>query len=144
MPQCSLHSRKSKETSEVKCFPQKTRSDVGMVPCVSEEHVCLHGKSTGGKPPGTRRGTIPWSPTEVNILRHPGTIKEGYHSMLNHPGDHSAASYFKDTLDTSPSLHLAKFSCTYFLYHQVNSCNIGCFSSFGVLFIQVYYSSMSL
>ena len=32
---------------------------------------------------------------------------EGYHSMLNNPGDHSAASYFKDTLDTSPSLRLA-------------------------------------
>ena len=33
--------------------------------------------------------------------------KEGYLSMLNNPGEHSAASYFKDTLDTSPSLHLA-------------------------------------
>ena len=54
-----------------------------------------------------RVATIPCSPTEVNILRHPGTIKEGYHSMLNNPGEHSAALYFKDTLDTSPSLHLA-------------------------------------
>ena len=51
--------------------------------------------------------TIPCSLTEVNILRCPGTIKEGYHSMLNNPGEHSAASYFKDTLDTSPSLNLA-------------------------------------
>ena len=33
--------------------------------------------------------------------------KEGYHSMLYNPGEHSAASYFKDTLDTSPSLHVA-------------------------------------
>ena len=63
-------------------------------------------KPTGGKTPGTRRGTIPWSPTEVNILRHPGTIMEGYHSMLNNPGDHSAASYFKDTLDTSRLLSM--------------------------------------
>ena len=49
--------------------------------------------------------TIPCSPTEVSILRCPGTIKKGYHSMLNNPGEHSAASYIKDTLDTSPSLH---------------------------------------
>ena len=74
-------------------------------------------KPTGGKIPGTRRGTIPWSPTEVNILyiydMHPGTIMEGYHSMLNNPGEHSAASYFKDTLDTSPSLHLATSAAEY-------------------------------
>ena len=55
-----------------------------MVPSVSEEHVCLHGK-------------INW----LNFRN-----KEGYHSMLNNPGEHSVASYFKDTLDTSPSLHL--------------------------------------
>ena len=88
VPQCSLHSRKSKETREVKTFSTKTRSNVGMVPCVSEEHVCLHGKTN-------------WWKNSRN--------KEEYHSMLNNPGEHSVASYFKDTLDTSPSLHLATF-----------------------------------
>ena len=57
-----------------------------MVPRVSEEHMCLHGKTNWwknsrnkkGSPtevdilrhPGTRRGTIPCSTTQVNILRH--------------------------------------------------------------------------
>ena len=40
----------------VKTFPTKTRRDVGMVPRVSEEHVCLHGKTNWWKTPGTRRG----------------------------------------------------------------------------------------
>ena len=60
--------------------------------------ACME-KPTGRKTPGTRRGIIPCSPTEVNILQHPGTIMEGYHSMLNNPGEHSVASYFKGTLD---------------------------------------------
>ena len=58
-------------------FATKTRRDVGMVPRVSEETMCLHGKSNWWK------------------------------TMPNNPGEHSAASYFKDTLNMSPSLHLA-------------------------------------
>ena len=45
----------------------------------------------------------------IAIGRRPETIKEGYHSTLNNPGEHFLASYFKDTLDTSSSLHLATF-----------------------------------
>ena len=45
MPECRLYSIASKETREVKTFSTKTRSDVGMVTCVSEKHVCLHGKT---------------------------------------------------------------------------------------------------
>ena len=81
VPQCSLHSRKSKETRGVKMFSTKTRRDVGMVLCVSEEHVCLHGKTN-------------WWKNSRN--------KKGYHSMLTNRGEHSATSYVKDTLDTSP------------------------------------------
>ena len=69
MPQCSLHSRKSKETRGVKTFPTKTRRDVGMVPHVSKEHVSLHGKTNWWKNSRNKKG----SPTEVNILQHPGT-----------------------------------------------------------------------
>ena len=65
LPEYSLHSIKSKETREVKTFSTKTSRDVGMVPCVSKEHVCLHGK-------------INWWKNFRN--------KEGYHSMLNKPG----------------------------------------------------------
>ena len=61
LPECSLHSIKSKETREVKTFSRKTSRDVGMVPSVSKEHMCLHGK-------------INWR------------NKEGYHSMPNNPG----------------------------------------------------------
>ena len=64
---------KSKEIREVKTFSTKTSSDVGMVPCVSEVHVCLHGK-------------VNWQKTFRN--------KEGYLSMLSNPGQHSAVSYF--------------------------------------------------
>ena len=70
LPECSLHFTKRKETREVKTFSTKTSRDVGMVPSVSKEHVCLHEKSTGGKTSGTRRGTIPCSTTQVGILRH--------------------------------------------------------------------------
>ena len=59
----------------VKMFSTKTRRDVGMVPCVSEEHVCLHGK------------TIWWKNSRN---------KEGYHSMLTNRGEHSAASRNKE------------------------------------------------
>ena len=50
---------------EVKTFSTKTSRDVGMVPSVSKEHMCLHGK-------------INWQKNFRN--------KEGYHSMLNNPG----------------------------------------------------------
>ena len=70
-PQCSLHSRNSKETRGVKTFPTKTRREVGMVPRVSEEHVCLHGKTN-------------WCKNSRN--------KEGYYSMLTNRGEHFAAS----------------------------------------------------
>ena len=50
---------------EVKTFSTKTSRDVGMVPSVSKEHMCLHGK-------------INWRKNFRN--------KEGYHSMLNNPG----------------------------------------------------------
>ena len=50
---------------EVKKFSTKTSRDVGMVPSVSKEHMCLHGK-------------INWQKSFRN--------KEGYHSMLNNPG----------------------------------------------------------
>ena len=52
---------------------------------------------------GTRRGTIPCSPTEVNIL----------HSFGLNGTPYSAASYFKDTLVTSPSLQYSveSFDC---------------------------------
>ena len=33
------------------------------------------------------------SPTELNILQRPGTRRDTSHSMLNNPGEHSAASY---------------------------------------------------
>ena len=56
--------------------------------------------------------TIPCSPTEVNILRRPGTIKDGYNSMLNNPGEHSAASYFKDTLVPTPYAGCDRFAIT--------------------------------
>ena len=65
LSECSLHSIKSKETREVKMFSTKTSRDVGMVPSVSKEHVCPHGK-------------INWWKNFRN--------KEGYHSMLNNPG----------------------------------------------------------
>ena len=55
---------------EVKTFSTKTSRNVGMVPSVSKEHMYLHGKSTGGKTSGTRRGTIPCSTIQVDILRH--------------------------------------------------------------------------
>ena len=55
---------------EVKTFSTKTSRDVGMVPSISKEHMCLHGKTTGGKTSGTRRGTIPCSTTQVDILWH--------------------------------------------------------------------------
>ena len=50
---------------EVKTFSTKTSRDVGMVPSVSKEHMCLHGK-------------INWRKNFRN--------KEGYHSMLNNSG----------------------------------------------------------
>ena len=53
------------KTREVKTFSTKTSRDVGMVPSVSKEHMCLHGK-------------INWRKNFRN--------KEGYHSMLNNPG----------------------------------------------------------
>ena len=65
LPECSLHSIKSRETREVKMFSTKTSRDVGMVPSVSKEHMCLHGK-------------INWWKNFRN--------KEGYHSMFNNPG----------------------------------------------------------
>ena len=70
--------------------------------------ACME-KASGGKTPGTRRGSYHSMLTNrgEHSIRRPGAIKEGYHSMLNNPGEHSAASYFKETLDTSPSLHLA-------------------------------------
>ena len=37
-------------------------------------YACME-KPTGEKTPGTRRGTIPCAPTEVNILWHPGARK---------------------------------------------------------------------
>ena len=46
-------------------YSTKTSRDVGMVPSVSKEHMCLHGK-------------INWRKNFRN--------KEGYHSMLNNPG----------------------------------------------------------
>ena len=48
-------------TREVKTFSTKTSRDVGMVPSVFEEHVCLHGK--------------------INWWKN-FRIKDGYHSML--------------------------------------------------------------
>ena len=77
------------------CTPEKQWCRVSENTCACMENP------TGGRTPGTRRGTIPCSPTEVNILWH----------------------HISKTLDTSPSLNLATFWCTYFLYHQVNSCN---------------------
>ena len=65
LSECSLHSIKSRETREVKTFSTKTSRDVGMVPSVSKEHMCLHGK-------------INWWKNFRN--------KEGYHSMFNNPG----------------------------------------------------------
>ena len=44
LAECSLHSIKNKEAREVKTFSRKTSRDVGMVPSVSEEHMCLHAK----------------------------------------------------------------------------------------------------
>ena len=46
-------------------FSTKTSRDVGMVPSVFKEHMCLHGK-------------INWRKNFRN--------KERYHSMLNNPG----------------------------------------------------------
>ena len=82
-----------------------------MVPRISEEHVYLHGKPTGGKfqeqEGVTNRGE------HFAASRN----KEGCHSMLNNPGEHSAASYFKDTLDISISLagtdRTSQYSCIY-------------------------------
>ena len=76
-------------------FPRKTRRDVGMVPRVSEEHMCLHRKTNWWKNSMNKKG----SPTEVNILQCPGTRRCTIPCMLNNPSEHSAASYFKDTLD---------------------------------------------
>ena len=140
MPQCSLNSRKSKETRGVKTFTTKTRRDVRMVPRVSEEHVCLHGKPNWWKNSRNKKG----SPTEVNILRHPGIIKEGYHSMLNNPGEHSAASYISKTLWIRHHPYIWQHFDAPMSYTTKKILVIGCFSSFGVSFIQVYYSSVSL
>ena len=70
---------------------KKRCRDGAMYVSLKNTCACME-KPTDRKAPGTRRGTIPWSPTEVNILRRPGTIKEGYHSMLENPGEYSAAS----------------------------------------------------
>ena len=73
-----------------------------MVPRVSKNMCACMEKPTGGKAPGTR-GIIPCSTTQVNIC-----------SII----------YFKDTLNTSPSLHLATFYApTSYTTMQVNSCN---------------------
>ena len=79
-----------------------------MVQRVSEEHVCLHGKTNWWKNSRNKEG---YHSMRTNRSEHSAAArsKEGYHSMLNNPGEHSVASYFKDTLDTSPSLHLATF-----------------------------------
>ena len=37
---------------------------------MSPKNTCAMKKSTGGKTSGTRRGTIPCSTTQVDILRH--------------------------------------------------------------------------
>ena len=89
-------------------FSTKTRRDVGMVPRVSEEYVCLHGKTNWWKNSRNKEG---YHSMHSNQSEHSAAArsKEGYHSVLNNPGEHSVASYFKDTLDTSPSLHLATF-----------------------------------
>ena len=84
-------------------FPTKTRRDVGMVPRVSEEHVCLHGKTNWWKNSRNKKG----SPTEVNILRHPGTRRGTIPCSTTQVNILRHHIYFKDTLDTSPSLHLA-------------------------------------
>ena len=54
---------------EEKTFSTKTNRDVGMLPSVSKEHVCLHGK-------------INW----WENFRNKGGGGGGYHSMLNNPG----------------------------------------------------------
>ena len=69
LPECSLHSIKSKETREVKTFSTKTSRDVGMVPSVSKEHICLHGKINWQKNV-RNKDTIPCPTTQVDILRH--------------------------------------------------------------------------
>ena len=78
-----------------------------MVPCVSERTRVPAWKSKVVKKLQEQGGvaTIPCSPTEVSILQRPGTIKGGYHSMLNNPGEHSAASYFKDNLYFTDNFH---------------------------------------
>ena len=69
---------------EVKTFSTKTSRDVGMVPSVPEEHVCLHGSQL------------------VEKLQEQGGIQ--FHAQQ----PRLTFSGVKDTLDTcSPSLHLA-------------------------------------
>ena len=104
LPECSLQSIKSKETREVKTFSTKTSQDVGMVPSVSKEDVCLHEKSTGGKTSGTRRGTIPCSTIQVDILRH-----------RRHSG-------YVFTIPTSGNI-LMRLLLLFFPYHQANYCH---------------------
>ena len=70
--------------------------------CMKNMCACME-KPTGGKTPGKRRGTIPCSQTEVNILRHPCRDKRGVPFMLNNPGEYSAASYFIDIQHLIPS-----------------------------------------
>ena len=72
-------------TREVKTFPTKTSRDVGKVPSVSKEHMCLHGK-------------INW---RKKLQEQGGVPFHAQQSRLTFSG-------IKDTLDTcSPSLHLA-------------------------------------
>ena len=64
--QLALH--KTLRNKGSKTFSTKTSRDVGMVPSVSEEHMCLHGKINWWKTLGARRGTIPCSTTKVDII----------------------------------------------------------------------------
>ena len=90
LPQCSLHSIKSKETREVKTFSRKTSRDVGMVPSVSEEHVpaCkIHMVEKLQEQGGV--ATIMDSYTDifsVDVGQRIIQSNQPFHSMLNNPG----------------------------------------------------------
>ena len=77
-----------------------------MVPRVSEEHMCLHGKTNWWENSRNKEGyhSMLNNQGEHSVVSR---NQEGCHSMLNDPGEHSVASYFKDTLDMSLSLHQA-------------------------------------